>query len=140
MPQAERCLRVAAGLLTRDGRVFLARRGPHGPCAGLWEFPGGKCHDGEDLGACLKREMAEELGLLVEVGEVVGRVSHDYGCYTVDLHLLRVFSSNGEPKALECAEWRWVFFPDEVLGMELCPADRRVVEGMSFQGLAGRKG
>jgi len=127
-------LRVAAALLEREGKLLLARRGPGGPCAGLWEFPGGKCHEGEELSECLAREMAEELDLAVEVGALVDRVEHDYGRYTVTLHLLRV-SSAGEPRAVGCAEWSWVR-PADVPGLNLAPADRRLVDRI-LSGVAG---
>jgi mutator protein MutT len=120
---------VAAALLEREGRVLVARRGEGGPCAGLWEFPGGKCREGEGLAACLEREMAEELGLSVEAGEVVASLVHDYGRYSVELHLLRV-KGEGEPRALGCAEWSWVR-PEELEGLNLAPADRRLLEALA---------
>lgn len=118
-------LRVAAAWIERDGRVLLARRRPGGPCGGLWEFPGGKCREGERLAECLVREMNEEMGLEVEAGELLAALEHDYGEFRVALHLLRAASS-GEPCCLECAEWRWVR-PAEAAELELAPADRRLL-------------
>lgn len=117
---------VAAAWLERGGRLLLARRGPGGPCGGLWEFPGGKCREGESLPECLARELEEELGLAAEVGGLLATVEHDYGAFSISLHLLRA-RSIGEPRALQCAEWRWVP-PEEVLALELAPADRRLME------------
>lgn len=54
----------------RDGRVLLVQRKRH-PGAGLWAVPGGKVELGETLAATARREMSEETGLEVEVGEVV---------------------------------------------------------------------
>jgi 8-oxo-dGTP diphosphatase len=54
---------VAVALIDVDGRVLLARRPEGKPMAGLWEFPGGKVHDGEAPEAALIREMQEELGI-----------------------------------------------------------------------------
>ena len=115
---------VAAAWLEREGRLLLARRGPGGPCAGLWEFPGGKCQQGESLGECLVRELAEELNLSARAGEELAAVEHDYGTFSISLHLLRA-EAQGEPQALGCAEWRWVA-PGEVASLELAPADRRL--------------
>src|SRR3954470_8967600 len=53
----------AVALLDADNRVLLARRPPGKPLAGLWEFPGGKVHEGETPEAALCRELAEELGI-----------------------------------------------------------------------------
>ena len=52
---------VAVALLDADNRVLLSRRPEGKHMAGLWEFPGGKIHDGETPEAALIREMNEEL-------------------------------------------------------------------------------
>jgi ADP-ribose pyrophosphatase YjhB (NUDIX family) len=75
------------GGLTYDaqGRILLIRRG-HNPGRGLWSLPGGRVEPGEDDAAALVREMAEETGLAVRPGALVGRVRRgpydiaDYRC------------------------------------------------------------
>lgn len=66
---------VAVGAVVRDdgGRLLTVRRGGR-PARGRWTLPGGKVEAGEDLGAALRREVAEETGLDVEVGDLVGFV------------------------------------------------------------------
>jgi 8-oxo-dGTP diphosphatase len=54
---------VAVALLDTDNRVLLSRRPEGKHMAGLWEFPGGKVHDGETPEAALIREMNEELAI-----------------------------------------------------------------------------
>jgi 8-oxo-dGTP diphosphatase len=54
---------VAVALVDADGRVLLAERPAGKPMAGLWEFPGGKMHDGETPETALVRELKEELGI-----------------------------------------------------------------------------
>src|SRR5262245_1656729 len=54
---------VAVALIDADNRVLIARRPPGKAMAGLWEFPGGKVHEGETPEAALARELAEELGI-----------------------------------------------------------------------------
>ncbi len=83
-------LRCVGGLV-RDasGRLLLIRRA-NDPGRGLWSLPGGKVEDGETDAEALAREVAEETGLLVAVGEFVGSVEraapngvydiHDYAC------------------------------------------------------------
>ena len=59
-------MEVAAGIIRRpDGRVLICRRGEGRHHAHLWEFPGGKLEAGESAGACLARELMEELSLPV---------------------------------------------------------------------------
>jgi 8-oxo-dGTP diphosphatase len=54
---------VAVALIDADGRVLLAQRPEGKTMAGLWEFPGGKVHEGESPEAALIRELKEELGI-----------------------------------------------------------------------------
>lgn len=64
---------VGAVVLDPDGRLLLVRRG-HDPHAGLWSLPGGRVEDGETLERAVRREVLEETGLRVDVGEVVGQI------------------------------------------------------------------
>ncbi|HLG87820.1 MAG TPA: (deoxy)nucleoside triphosphate pyrophosphohydrolase [Alphaproteobacteria bacterium] len=58
---------AAVALVDADGRVLLAQRPEGKHLAGLWEFPGGKVHDGETPEAALIRELREELGIETDV-------------------------------------------------------------------------
>lgn len=71
-------MRVAAGLLTRSGHVFVCQRRGDGLHPLKWEFPGGKIEDGEDECACLRRELLEELCIHATPGVVLHRTTHTY--------------------------------------------------------------
>jgi len=72
--------RVGVGAVVLDaGRVLLVRRGKP-PLMGTWSLPGGMVELGETTRQAVEREIAEECGLAIRVGEVVGildRVVHD---------------------------------------------------------------
>lgn len=64
--------RVGVGAVVLDaGRVLLVRRGQP-PLAGKWSLPGGLLELGETTVEGVRREVAEECGLTIRVGEVAG--------------------------------------------------------------------
>jgi A/G-specific adenine glycosylase len=99
---------VTAAIISHDGQVLIARRPPNGLLGGLWEFPGGKQQDGEDLPACLRREILEELGVEIEVGEPFGVYEHAYTHFRITLHAFCCTLQAGEPQAIQAAEVCWV--------------------------------
>ncbi len=119
---------VGVGALIVDGagRLFLARRGPEAKNErGLWEVPGGSVEFGERLADALKREMREEYGIEIEVGELLDVVDHilpDEGQHWVSpTYICRIAA--GEPRIQEpekCAEIGW-FEP------QAAPADLTVI-------------
>src|SRR5262245_15313555 len=82
---AGNAIEVAAGVVFRDGQVLITQRRPGDHLGGLWEFPGGKREPGETFEVCLQRELKEELGIEVDVGEWLDSVTHAYPEKTVHL-------------------------------------------------------
>jgi 8-oxo-dGTP diphosphatase len=64
-------LPAANAIVARDGRVLLTRRA-HSPWNDLWCSPGGFCELGEHPTETVTREVREETGLGVEVGDYLG--------------------------------------------------------------------
>ncbi len=87
-----------------------------------WEFPGGKIHEGEKLQEALVREIAEEIGCLITVGEQIEEVEHEYIDIIVDLITYKSFIDSGVPKALEHRELKWVNVMN-LLKLNWAPAD-----------------
>ena len=69
---------IAGALSDTEGRVLIAQRPRGRHMAGRWEFPGGKLAPGEDSCDGLKRELAEELGVIVREARPLIRLRHDY--------------------------------------------------------------
>ena len=103
-------IEVAAGLVFREGRLLITQRPAGGHLAGLWEFPGGKREANESFEDCLRRELMEELGIEVEVGELVESITHSYPEKTVHLRFFRctLAEANAEPRAIGCQAVAWV--------------------------------
>ena len=110
---------VGALIVDERGRLFLARRGPKAKNErGLWEFPGGSVELGERLVDALKREIREEYGVEIEVGELLDVVDHilpEEGQHWVSPTFICRIAS-GEPVVREpekCSEIGW-FSPGQV--------------------------
>ena len=101
-------IHVAAAVIRRKGRVLIARRPSSGLLGGMWEFPGGKQQEGETLPEALEREIYEELGTAIEVGEPLGTYEHAYTHFKVTLTAFHCRLTGGEPQALEASELAWV--------------------------------
>src|SRR5580658_10757645 len=96
---------VAAGLVFRGGKLLITQRPPASHLASLWEFPGGKRESGESFEQCLRRELAEELGIEVEVHELVRELTHHYPERSVHLKFFRCRWVRHEPEAILCKDW-----------------------------------
>lgn len=97
---------MVAAVIERDGRFLLTLRPAGTHLEGHWEFPGGKCHPHETHVEALRRELHEELDILVEVGELVHAVTHSYPERTVELHFYAC-TYEGLPKPMIGQEIRW---------------------------------
>jgi mutator protein MutT len=101
-------IHVAAAVILEDGRYLITRRRPDAHCGDLWEFPGGKVLPGESLNACLAREIREELGIEIQVQELMETVYHSYPDLQVALHFFCCARLSGTPTTLGCAAFQWV--------------------------------
>lgn len=120
-------IRVAAGLLVRDGHVLVCQRHHEDPYGLQWEFPGGKAEANEDLRTTLERELAEELAIQAHVGDEVFRVRHRYPDRYVEVafFLVQTFSGALENRVFERIEWAR---RDRLVEYRFLDADRDVVE------------
>jgi mutator protein MutT len=66
---------VCAGAVVRDGsgRLLMVQRA-HEPAKGAWSLPGGRVEPGESPGQAAEREVREETGLEVQVGDLLATV------------------------------------------------------------------
>lgn len=116
---------TAAVIRGPDGRFLLARRKKDSFLGGLWEFPGGKREQGESLEECLARELQEELGIEVAVGEHLVTLKHGYTHFRITLHAFHCRLVAGEPRCLDCDEVRWVTV-EEMAALPMAVTDRRI--------------
>lgn len=103
---------VAAGLIRGQGqnadRFLISRRPPDIHLGDTWEFPGGKVEAHESPEAALRRELKEELGIDVRVGDVYAVGHHIFEDRVIFLLVYDCVHVDGQPRAIEVAEFRWV--------------------------------
>jgi mutator protein MutT len=104
----KKIIEVSAALIFRDGKLLITQRHVRSHLGGLWEFPGGKREAGETFAQCLVREIREELGVEISVGELFEEISHDYPEKSVHLKFFVCKLLSGKPQPLDCAAIRWV--------------------------------
>lgn len=119
---------VAVALVDADGRVLLAQRPAGKAMAGLWEFPGGKVHEGETPEAALIRELREELG--IDVTETCLApftfASHRYESFHLLMPLYVCRRWNGMVTPHEGQALAWVR-PQRLEDYPMPPADKPLV-------------
>jgi A/G-specific adenine glycosylase len=115
-----------------QGQVLIDKRPQKGLLGGLWEFPGGKVEPQETLPDCIRREIKEELGIEIEVGNHLITVDHAYTHFKVTLTVHHCRHLTGEPQPLACDEVRWVTLDD----LETYPfpkANQQIIDALHQQ-------
>lgn len=121
---------VAVGVIfNAKGQVLIARRKSHQHQGDSWEFPGGKIEPGETVPVALKRELFEEVGIIVLGHEPWLEIEHDYEDKAVRLCVHKVTAFEGEARGLEGQLIAW--YPPELLPDLLLPkANEMIVKAL----------
>ena len=123
-------MKVTAAIFKRGYKVLLMRRAADQPLAGEWEYPGGKFEDGEDGPTCLRRELAEELGIDAQIGDLITIAKHTKNSgKVIELHTYEIKSYTGEIQLRVHDDMHWVPVPDLLAHPQL-PADLIVSQAL----------
>lgn len=132
-------LYVTCAIIVANERVLAARRALNRSQGGLWEFPGGKIHQGESAEECILREIAEELGVTVCI---IDRLPDNVHHYTDKSVCLIPFvckpANNTDFQAIEHAEIRWCT-DEELYALDWCAADIPVLQQYMAWKIADKK-
>ena len=121
---------VTCAIIEKDCKILIARRAADQKLAGKWEFPGGKVEDGESPEECLKRELEEEFGIQVEVGEFITSSKQHYDHISIELMAFRTKYISGEFTLTDHDTIEWVA-PEELLNYDLAEADIPIAEKLN---------
>ena len=124
-----RKIRVVGAMLEKEpGRYLITQRSKAASLPLLWEFPGGRVHEGERESEALCRELRERLGLEVIVDEEAMATHHEYDTYSVDFRVFhcRLASPDQEVSHHVVNDHRWAAL-DEMGQFQFPPADARTL-------------
>jgi A/G-specific adenine glycosylase len=125
---------VTAGIIWNEvGQLLITQRPLDGLLGGLWEFPGGKQENSETLTECLRRELREELGIEVDIGELFVVVKHAFTHFKITLHAFSCRHTSGHPQAIGVQDWVWVM-PSQLNNYSFGKADREVIRAVLSRG------
>lgn len=114
---------VLCGIISNsEGQIFIARRKPGKSVEGKWEFPGGKLEQGESEPECLQRELLEELGMRVRVGDKLGVNKHHYENFSIRLIAYKCEFISATYVLTDHDTYLWVK-TEELLSFNLADAD-----------------
>jgi 8-oxo-dGTP diphosphatase len=118
---------VTAAIIQHGGKVLITERPRGKHLEGMWEFPGGKKEANESLEECVKREIREELGVLINPETMLLTVTYEYDTIIVDLHVFECALLTGTPTPMEGQDMRWVN-PEELSLYAFPPPDKKIIE------------
>ena len=124
---------AAIAIIEKDGLYLIAQRKPGDTLGLYWEFPGGKCEEGETLEECLLREIKEELGITIQIHKKGEVLRAENAGKRVLLHSFYCSHEAGTPQTLECHDFRWVR-AEELGQFRFPPANERLTQKLQKRG------
>lgn len=119
-------IEVSCAIIVENKQVLVTQRSESMPHSLKWEFPGGKLKEGETPELCIRREIREELGLIVEVERLLRCTQHSYDAYTIKLFPFICRIREGSIKLSEHKTFRWIDL-DKLEELDWLDADVEVV-------------
>lgn len=120
-------LHVTCAIIERDGLVLAAQRSAQMSLPLKWEFPGGKIDQGESPEECLRREIAEEMNIQVEIDCSLSPSTHNYPAFSITLYPFVCSIENGEIALAEHSAIAWLL-PGQLYTLDWAEADIPVVK------------
>lgn len=121
---------VAAIIENENNEILCALRSPDMSIPNMWEFPGGKVEEGEDLHTALEREIEEEFSCKIKALEVFNENVHEYETFIINLVALKTKLVEGNPTLSEHSTMLWLK-RENLQSLVWAPADVPAVEQLT---------
>ena len=119
-------INVAAAIITKENKFFIAKRNKNKHLGGFYEFPGGKQDDNETLQETVIREIKEELDVYVRVGKKLGEEHYRDEKINVHLHYFFCTIISGDIVLKEHEDSAWVT-KEEFKNYEFAEGDKDII-------------
>jgi 8-oxo-dGTP diphosphatase len=113
---------VACAIILKDEKILVAQRSEFMSLPLKWEFPGGKVKPNESEENCLKRELKEELNIVIKIKKRLISNVYDYDNFSINLIPFIVEYESGDIRLIEHRAVKF-FSKEELLEIDLAPAD-----------------
>lgn len=124
----KKIIKVVGAIIENDNNEILcALRSPEMILPNLWEFPGGKVEENENLEEAIIREIYEELECTIEFKEVFNDNTHEYEKFIVNLITIKCKIKTGTPLPSEHSKLLWLK-RENLDSLKWAPADISAVE------------
>lgn len=121
-------IRVVGAVIVNENDEILCAQRPEGKSLELmWEFPGGKIEEEEQPADALRRELEEEMGCQIEVGDKITTTVHEYDFGIVELTTYYSKVISGDIQLLEHVDMKWLARND-ISVLDWAPADIPAIE------------
>ena len=118
---------VAAVIENGDKEILCALRSTKMSIPNMWEFPGGKVEQGEDIHTALKREIEEEMNCKIETTDILNENIHEYESFIIQLIAIKATIIEGTPRKSEHDQLVWLK-RENLNSLKWAPADIPAVE------------
>jgi 8-oxo-dGTP diphosphatase len=118
---------VGAIIENEQNEILCALRSPEMSMPNLWEFPGGKVEENEDIYSALVREIDEELDCRIKTSkEIFNNTIHEYETFIINLLSIKCKVISGNPTPSEHSKLIWLK-RENLDSLKWAPADIPVV-------------
>lgn len=126
-------VKVAAAVicdsLDKPTKILATARG-YGDFKGKWEFPGGKIEPGETARQALAREISEELGVAVCIGDYIDTIEYDYPAFHLSMDCFWCHVAQGTIVLKEAQAATWLR-KDALYSVDWLPADVTLIDRLA---------
>lgn len=119
---------IGVGIIINENEeVLIALRPEDAMLGGMWEFPGGKQEENEEIEETVIRELKEELGVEVSITKPFMKLDHAYSHFKITMHAYLCKLENGMPDPQSSQEIRWISI-DKLADYPFPKANRKLTE------------